>query len=203
MAIRTISGFSTETSPSRISVGIPSMAALLHLVSHVVLVRSEKEMIWPDAPRRIAPMENQKSVRNRAIDEFPCEAMSRYHAIPHWAEFSITISSDCFLPQPTAIATFIRGMKTLVDGRSDIERIPMLAPSQVVHVTKALAKSPSAATFDRAMIPNGFVVSEWVAISYPGLIMLGAEFASQALRLSAIRNTTHGNKEYITSLPGQ
>lgn len=55
----------------------PRLPVLRDHVNHVVLVRSNKEMLWPNACPVVAPVKDEEARRNAAMGKEPCHAVCR------------------------------------------------------------------------------------------------------------------------------
>lgn len=80
---------------------------LLPSIGHIVEMRPEKQMLWVDAQRHIAPMTDKLTFRNRAICQFPGEAMG-HDADSIWrrhqVESPISLGVEVFAgPQPAGV----------------------------------------------------------------------------------------------------
>ena len=82
-------------------------AMLARSVSHVVLLRSQKQVVGIDAKRDIALVENTKSVRNRTDKEFIGHPVGQGHTVPDLelsvssAPYRVSSFAACS-PEPTA-----------------------------------------------------------------------------------------------------
>lgn len=85
-------------------------ASLVHAVMHIVCIRTQKEMVRPDALSIIAMMADVHIRRNRAMRKVPGNAMrfafGKTPAPYRWSQISITSSSDATSPFPTSSFAF-------------------------------------------------------------------------------------------------
>ena len=79
--------------------GSPRLPALAHLVGHIIRASAEKVMAGVTARRIVALVKHAESLRNRAVDEFPRNAMRRLHT-PRSRASDLTIAHMVRVPSP-------------------------------------------------------------------------------------------------------
>lgn len=72
-------------------------------ISRVVLRGAKEEMIWPDAGRVVATMTNLYAIGDRAVGQFPGDAVSQVVLAP-FVEGAVSTRRSIASPFPTAIA---------------------------------------------------------------------------------------------------
>ena len=70
-------------------------------VLHVVALCAEEQMIWSNARRSIAAVQNEKPFRNGSVSDDPGESMRKYWVSVAFSDATVSTWAGIASPQPT------------------------------------------------------------------------------------------------------